>query len=205
MLLPFIGRDFFLSVDAGQIKLHIRATPGTRIESTKVIFSQVEDQIRKVVPPNETELIMDNIGLTPETFNYAFGDGSTIGSADGEVLIALSEKHRGPTQEYVKQLRSQFQKQFPDLTFFFRPADMVAQILNFGLPAPIEVQVQGYDPTNYEIARRLRERLATVPGAVDVHMHQVVNAPDLHLDIDRVRAAQFGLAQQDVADSLYIS
>jgi len=205
LLLPFIGRDFFPSVDAGQIKLHIRARPGTRIESTKVIFSQVEEKIRNVIPPNETELILDNIGLTPETFNYAFGDGSTISSADGDVLIALNEKHHGPTQRYVKELRSQLQKQFPNLTFFFQPADMVTQILNFGLPAPIDVQVQGYDPANYEIARRLRQRVATVPGAVDVHLHQVVDAPDLHLDIDRVRAAQFGLTQQDVANSLYIS
>jgi multidrug efflux pump subunit AcrB len=205
LLLPFVGRDFFPAVDAGQIKLHIRARPGTRIETTKVLFSQVEEQIRKTIPPNETELIMDNIGLTPETFNYAFGDGATISSADGEVLIALDGKHHGPTQKYVKQLRSQLQKQFPDLTFFFQPADMVTQILNFGLPSPIDIQVQGYDPANYEIARHLRERLAAVPGAVDVHMHQVVDAPDLHLDIDRVRAAQFGLTQQDVANSLYIS
>jgi CzcA family heavy metal efflux pump len=204
LLLPFVGRDFFPTVDAGQIKLHIRARAGTRIETTKVIFSQVEDQIRKTIPPEQTDLIMDNIGLTPETFNYAFGDGATISSADGEVLIALN-KHHGPTQKYVKELRSQLQKQFPDLTFFFQPADMVTQILNFGLPSPIDVQVQGYDPANYEIARRLRSRLATVPGAVDVHMHQVVDAPDLHLDIDRVRAAQFGLTQQDVANSIYIS
>jgi multidrug efflux pump subunit AcrB len=204
LLLPFVGRDFFPTVDAGQIKLHIRARAGTRIETTKVIFSQVEDQIRKTIPPQQTDLIMDNIGLTPETFNYAFGDGATISSADGEVLIALN-KHHGPTQKYVKELRSQLQKQFPDLTFFFQPADMVTQILNFGLPSPIDVQVQGYDPANYEIARRLRSRLAAVPGAVDVHMHQVVDAPDLHLDIDRVRAAQFGLTQQDVANSIYIS
>jgi len=121
------------------------------------------------------------------------------------VLIALNEKHHGSTQKYVKELRSQLQKQFPNLTFFFQPADMITQILNFGLPSPVDVQVQGYDPTNYGIARHLRERLATVPGAVDVHMHQVVDAPDPHLDIDRVRAAQFGLTQQDVANSLYIS
>jgi CzcA family heavy metal efflux pump len=205
VLLPFIGRDFFPSVDAGQIKLHIRARPGTRIESTKVLFSQVEEQIRKTIPADEITLITDNIGLTPETFNYAFGDGATISSADGEVLIALDEKHHGPTQKYMKELRSQLQQQFPDLTFFFQPADMVTQILNFGLPAPIDVQVRGYDPANYEVARRLRARLATVPGAVDVHMHQVVDAPDLHLDIDRVRAAQFGLTEQDVANSIYIS
>lgn len=204
VLLPFIGRDFFPSVDAGQIKLHIRTHPGTRIEKTKVIFSQVEDEIRKTIPADETELVMDNIGLTPETFNYAFGDGSTISSADGEVLIALNEKHHS-TQGYIKQLRAELPKKFPDATFFFQPADMVTQILNFGLPAPIDIQVQGYDPANYAIAKRLREQLATVPGAVDVHMHQVVDAPDLHLDIDRVRAAQFGLTQQDVANSLYVS
>jgi CzcA family heavy metal efflux pump len=204
VLLPFIGRDFFPSVDAGQIKLHVRARPGTRIEGTKVIFSQVEDEIRKTIPAGETELVMDNIGLTPETFNYAFGDGSTISSADGEILIALNEKHHS-TEGYIKRLRAELPKKFPDETFFFQPADMVTQILNFGLPAPIDIQVQGYDPGNYEIARRLRERLATVPGAVDVHMHQVVDAPDIHLDIDRVRAAQFGLTQQDVANSLYIS
>ncbi|SFS12681.1 Multidrug efflux pump subunit AcrB [Granulicella pectinivorans] len=205
VLLPFVGRDFFPAVDAGQIKLHIRAQPGTRIETTKVLFSQVEEQIRTIIPADEVELIMDNIGLTPETFNYAFGDGATISSADGEVLIALNAKHHGPTEKYMKEMRTKLQEQFPDLTFFFQPADMVTQILNFGLPAPIDVQVQGYDPANYEIARRLRERVATVQGAVDVHMHQVVDAPDLHLDIDRVRAAQFGLTQQDVANSLYIS
>jgi len=205
VLLPFVGRDFFPSVDGGQIRLHVRAEPGTRIETTKVLFSQVEDQIRKTIPANEIELIIDNIGLSPETFNYAFGDGATISSADGEILIALNEKHHGPSDRYVKELRSQLQDQFPNLTFFFQPADIVTQILNFGLPAPIDVQVQGYDPANYEIARHLRERLATVPGTVDVHMHQVVNAPDLHLDIDRVRAAQFGLTQQDVANSIYIS
>jgi multidrug efflux pump subunit AcrB len=205
VLLPFVGRDFFPAVDSGQIRLHVRAQPGTRLETTKVLFSQVEEQIRKTIPADEIQLIIDNIGLSPETFNYAFGDGATISSADGEILIALNEKHHGPSDRYVKELRSQLQEQFPDLTFFFQPADIVTQILNFGLPAPIDVQVQGYDPANYEVARRLRARLATVPGTVDVHMHQVVNAPDLHLDIDRVRAAQFGLTQQDVANSIYIS
>jgi multidrug efflux pump subunit AcrB len=205
VLMPFVGRDFFPAVDAGQIRLHVRAEPGTRIERTKVLFSEVEQEIRKVIPANEMDLLIDNIGLTPETFNYAFGDGATISSADGEVLISLNEKHHGPTDEYVKQLRRQLQKKFPDLTFFFQPADIVTQILNFGLPAPIDVQVQGYDPANYDIARGLRAKLAAIPGTVDVRMHQVVNAPDLHLDIDRIRAAQFGLTQQDVANSVYIS
>lgn len=205
ILVPFVGRDFFPAVDAGQIRLHVRAQPGTRVETTKVLFSQVEAQIRKVIPAKELDLMIDNIGLTPETFDYAFGDGATISTADGEILIALNEKHHGPSEKYVKQLRSQLPKQFPDLNFFFQPADIVTQILNFGLPSPIDVQVQGYDPANYEIARRLRQRLAQVPGAVDVHLHQVVDAPDLHLEIDRVRAAQFGLTQQDVANSIYVS
>lgn len=204
-LLPFIGRDFFPAVDSGQIRLHVRALPGTRIETTKQLFSQVEEQIRKTIPADELSLIIDNIGLTAETFNYAFGDGATIGSSDGEILIALNEKHHAPGEQYVKLLRSQLQQQFPGLTFFFQPADIVTQILNFGLPSPVDAQIQGYDPGNYEIARRVRERMAAVPGLVDVHMHQVVNAPDLHLDIDRVKAAQFGLTQQDVANSIYIS
>ena len=204
VLLPFIGRDFFPSVDAGQIKLHVRTRPGTRIETAKVVFSEVEDEIHKTIPANETDLVLDNIGLTPETFNYAFGDGSTISSADGEILIALKKDHH-PTEGYIEKLRADLPKKFPDATFFFQPADIVTQILNFGLPAPIDIQVQGFDPANYDLARRLRQRLATIPGAVDVHMHQVVAAPDLHIDIDRVRAAQFGLTQQDVANSLYIS
>lgn len=205
LLLPFIGRDFFPAVDAGQIRLHVRAQPGTRIERTKVLFSQVESQIRQTIPANELDLVLDNIGLTPETFNYAFGDGATISSADGEILIALNEKHHAPSEKYVKELRVQLQQKFPDLSFYFQPADIVTQILNFGLPAPIDVQVQGYDPSNYEVARELREKLATVPGAVDVHMHQVVDAPDIHLDINRIRSAEFGLTQQDVANSIYIS
>ena len=205
VLLPFVGRDFFPSVDSGQIRLHVRALPGTRIESTKVFVSQVEDQIRQVIPANQLQLVIDNIGLSPETFNYAFGDGATIGSADGEILISLNEKHHAPASHYIKKLRTELNHQFPELTFFFQPADIVTQILNFGLPSPIDVQVQGYNPANYEIARRLREEVATVPGTIDVHMHQVVNAPDLHLDIDRVRSAQFGLTQQDVANSIYIS
>jgi len=204
LLLPFIGRDFFPAVDAGQIRLHVRAQPGTRIESTKVIFSQVEEQIRTTIPDDEVNIMIDDIGLAFETFNYAFGDASTIGPADGEILIALKEHHH-PTAHYVTQLRAKLQKQFPDLTFSFEPADIVTQILDFGLPAPIDVQVQGFDPSNYEIARRLRERIATVPGAADVYMHQVVDAPDIQLDIDRMRAGQFGLTEQDVANSIYIS
>jgi multidrug efflux pump subunit AcrB len=205
VLLPFIGRDFFPSVDSGQIRLHVRVEPGTRIEHTQVLFSQVEDRIRHVVPPDEISLMIDNIGLPAETFNYAFGDGSITGSTDGEILISLNERHRGDAERYVKELRSDLQRQFPDLGFFFQPADIVTQILNFGLPAPIDLQVQGYDPKNYEIARGLLRRVAAVPGLVDVHMHQIVDGPALHIDVDRVKAGEFGLTAQDVANSVYIS
>src|SRR5580692_3841157 len=129
-LLPFVGRDFFPAVDAGQIRLHLRVQPGTRIETTKVICSQVEERIRKTIPADELDLMIDNIGLTPETFDYAFGDGASTSSADGEILIALNEKHHGPSEKYVKELRSELQEGFPDITFFFLPADIVTQILN---------------------------------------------------------------------------
>ncbi len=205
LLLPLVGRDFFPSVDAGQIRLHLRASPGTRLESTKVIFSRVEAEIRQVIPAQELALMTDNIGLTAETYDYAFGDGSTISAADGEILISLKEDKHAPSEKYIKELRAKLQKDFPDLTVFFQPADIVTQILNFGLPSPIDVQIEGYDPANYDVARRIRERLAKVPGAVDVRLHQVVDAPDIQVDVDRVRAAQFGLTQSDVANSIYVS
>src|SRR5260370_23910860 len=137
LLLPFIGRDFFPAVDAGQIRLHVRAQPGTRIESTKVIFSQVEEQIRKTIPDDEVNIMIDDIGLAFETLNYPFGDESTIGPADGDILIALTADHH-PTADYVTQLRAQLHKQFPDLTFSFEPADIVTQILDFAVPATID-------------------------------------------------------------------
>jgi multidrug efflux pump subunit AcrB len=205
VMLPFVGRDFFPQVDAGQFRLHVRGAAGTRLESTKVIFSQVEDELRKVVPSNEIELILDNIGRPAESFNFAFGDGATIGTFDGEILVALKEGKHGPTSEYIRELRRELPRRFPDLTFYFQPADIVSQILNFGLPAPIDVQVAGYDPKNYDIARNLQHRIAAVPGVVDSHVHQVMNGPDIHLDIDRTRASEFGLTQLDVSNSLFVS
>ena len=206
LLLPFVGRDFFPNVDAGQLRLHVRAAPGTRLEQTRVIFSGVEQEIRNVIPARELDLILDNIGRSPDTFNLAFGDGATIGAFDGEILVALNREKHGPTQTYIKELRRRLPRLFPDLIFYFQPADIVSQILDFGLPAPIDVQVVGYDgKANYDIARQLQNRISRIPGAVDVHLHQVLDGPSLHLDIDRSRAAEFGLTQQDVANSVYVS
>jgi multidrug efflux pump subunit AcrB len=205
VLVPFVGRDFFPQVDAGQFRLHVRAAPGLRLESTKAVFSRVEEELRKVIPASEIELILDNVGRPAESFNFAFGDGATIGTFDGEILVALKEGNHGPTEEYIRELRRLLPSRFPELTFYFQPADIVSQILNFGLPAPIDIQVAGYDPRNYEIARNIRQQIAAVPGVVDAHVHQVMNGPDLHLEVDRTRAAQFGLTQLDVSNSLFVS
>jgi multidrug efflux pump subunit AcrB len=204
LLLPFIGRDFFPEVDAGQMRLHVRAQPGTRLEETKIIFSRVEQEIRRIIPPDELDLILDDIGVPPDSFNLAFGDGATIGAFDGQVLLALKEDHH-PVRQYVAQMRKQLPKAFPDLTFYFQPADIVSQILNFGLPAPIDIQIQGFNPANYALARQIQRRIADIPGVVDSHVHQVLNGPDLHFDVDRTKAAEFGLTQLDVANNLNIA
>jgi multidrug efflux pump subunit AcrB len=205
ILLPFVGRDFFPNVDAGQIRLHVRGTPGTRIEDTKIFFSQVEDEIRRVIPTSELALVLDDIGRPAESFNFGFSDGSTIGTFDGEILVALKEDEHSPTSGYVAALRKRLPQLFPSLLFYFQPADIVTQILNFGLPAPIDIQVAGFDPKNYDIARHIRERIAGIPGIVDSHVHQVVDGPDLHYEIDRARAVQFGLTAQDVSNSMNVS
>ncbi|MEP7338389.1 MAG: efflux RND transporter permease subunit, partial [Acidobacteriota bacterium] len=205
LFLPFIGENFFPAVDAGQFRLHVRAPAGTRLEETERIFGQVEDAIRKIVPREELGLILDNIGLPSVGINLAYSDSATVGSADGEILVSLKEDHR-PTPEYVKRLRRELKEQFPQLTFFFQPADIVSQILNFGLPAPIDVQLIGRDQkANYDLARQMVERIARIPGAADVHLHQVMDAPELRVNVDRTRAEQSGLTQRDVASTLLTS
>lgn len=202
----FVGQDFFPFVDAGQIKLHMRAPAGTRIEETERRAAEVEAEIRRTIPADEVSLILDNIGRVSETFNLAFGDGATISAADAEILISLNEENHGPTLEYMKLLRERLQEKFPDMVFFFQPADMTAQILNFGLPAPIDVQVVGFDrPKNLEIAKELERRIKQIPGAVDVHLHQVMDAPELFVNVDRTRAAEAGMTQRDVANNLLVS
>jgi multidrug efflux pump subunit AcrB len=206
LLYPFIGRDFFPTVDAGQLRLHVRAPAGTRIEQTEVYFQQVEDYIRQVIPADEVGVVTDNIGL-PNNINLALSDNVTVGPSDGEILVALKPTH-GPTADYLRTLREQLPLRFPDLEFFTQPADIVSQILNFGLPAPIDIQISGpiqENDTNYQVAQRIAHELFGVPGAVDVHVQQIMSAPRIMIDTDRQVAQQVGLTSQDVANSVSIS
>ena len=208
VLLPFVGQDFFPKVDGGQFRLHVRALPGTRVEETERIIGQVENVIRGSIPAEEISIILDNIGLPSSGINLTYGyDGSTIGAADGEILVSLKE--HGSTWEYIKQLRQKLKAQFPQLTFFFQPSDIVTQILNFGLPAPVDIQISGPPSqdkmANYKIAKQIEARLARIPGAVDVHVQQVMDAPELRVNVDRTQAQQTGLTQRDVANSLLTS
>src|SRR5712691_9815848 len=191
-LLLGVGQDFFPYVDSGQFRLHVRAPEGTRIEETERIFGLVEDEIRREIPADELSIILDNIGL-PNGFSLAFSDSATIGNADGEILVALKESH-GSTEVYTRQLRQVLPEKFPDLAFFFQPANITNQILNFGLPAPIDIQVVGYNAeANYTIAQEIEHRVALIPGAVDVHIHQQVNYPEVRVNVDRTKADQIGL------------
>jgi CzcA family heavy metal efflux pump len=205
LLGPMIGEDFFPVVDAGQFRLHVRAPAGTRLEQTERYFTEVEAAIRRVIPPSELALVLDNIGVPVGGVNLAFADISTVGPADGEILVALNQGH-APTWGYVRELRRTLRDRFPDITFFFQPSDIISQILNFGLPAPIDVQVAGRNTRpNYQLAREIEAQVRKIPGAVDVHLHQVVNAPELRVNVDRTRAVQMGLTQRDVANSLLVS
>ncbi len=203
-LVPFVGRDFFPTIDAGQVRLHVTAPPGTRIEETERWFSRVEDQIRAVVPESDRESILDQIG-TPGGYNLSITDSSNVSSADGEILITLHHKRSRSTQDTVRILRETLPKQFPELSFYFQPADIVTQILNFGLPSPIDVQISGQNrAATLGIARELEADLRKVPGAVDVHLHQIVAAPRLHIEVDRLRATEVGLTERDVAGNLLL-
>ncbi len=203
-LVPFLGRDFFPAVDSGQFRLHVRAPAGTRLEATEERFYEVGRAIREVIPPNEIQNVLDNIGLPVSGINLAFSDSATVSSADGEILVALNPKHK-PTAQYVRTLREKLHRDFPDMEFYFSAPDIVSQILNFGIPAPIDIQVTGRDPKGYEIANEIKTRIAQIPGAVDVHVHQLVHGPDLRVNVDRTRAEQIGLTQNDVARTMLVS
>jgi multidrug efflux pump subunit AcrB len=200
----FIGKDFFPYVDSGQMKLHVEPPAGMRLEDSEQYFAAVEKEIRQVVPADRVELILDNIGLPNSGINLAFGGSATISNSDGDILIALKPGQKD-TQKYTRLLRDDLHTKFPDATFFFTPANITNQILDFGLPAPIDLQVTGHGKGNYELAKKLEKQIAAIPGAVDVHIHQQVEYPTMQVNVDRTKARQIGLTQQDVAQSTLIS
>ncbi len=206
-LVPFLGQDFFPTVDAGELRFHVRAPPGTRIEETARLFAQVEDHVRHVVPAAELDTVIQNIGVPISGINLVLGDPSMISSADGEMLVALKPSHR-PTENYVRALRRDLAASFPGATFFFLPADISSQVLSFGQSAPIDVRITGparNETANLAIARDLAKRFAAIPGAVDVHLAQVMETPELRVDVDRTLAQQAGLSQHDVTNDMLIS
>jgi CzcA family heavy metal efflux pump len=206
LLVPFIGQDFFPAVDAGQIRLHVRAPAGTRIEETEQLLAGVERDIRHVIPQHDLDVIVDNIGIGGQGLDLAYSDNPTIGATDGEVLISLTENRKGKTPDYVDSIRTAVARDFPGVTFFFQPADIVGQTLNFGLAAPIDVQVVGRNRAqNFEIAKGLVHHLTAIPGTADVHLLQVVNAPDLLINVDRTKAQEIGLTQRDVANDMLVT
>jgi CzcA family heavy metal efflux pump len=205
VLVPFLGSNFFPAVDSGQILMHVRGQPGTRIEEMARLFEQVEQTVRATVPPDQLENIVDNIGLPFSGINMAYQNTGTIGPEDGDALISLKEDH-GPTADYVKTLRTVLPQKFPGTVFSFLPADIVSQILNFGLPAPIDVQIVGNNQkANYAYANDLLKRLRYVTGIADLRIQQIFNYPQLNIDVDRTLAADVGLTQRDVANSLLVT
>jgi multidrug efflux pump subunit AcrB len=207
LLVPLLGQDFFPNVDAGAMRLHVRARPGTRIEETARLFAQIEHHVRLRVPPAELDTVIDDIGVPLSGINLVLGDSSMVSSADGEMLVALKPTHQ-PTAGYVRALRRDLGAAFPDATFFFLPADISSQVLSFGQSAPIDVRISGpsvNEQANLLIARRLAKRLSAIPGAVDVHLGQVTDTPQLALDFDRTLSQQVGLSARDVASNLLIS
>jgi multidrug efflux pump subunit AcrB len=202
---PFLGENFFPTVDSGQILMHVRAQAGTRIEETARLFDLIEQTVRQTIPPKDIDNIVDNIGLPYSGINMAYQNTGTIGPEDGDALISLKEDH-GPTADYIKKLRTILPQKFPGATFSFLPADIVSQILNFGLPAPIDVQVIGNNQkANYAYANDLLKRIRMVPGIADLRIQQVFNYPQINVNADRTLAGEVGLTQRDVANSLLIT
>jgi multidrug efflux pump subunit AcrB len=205
LLFPLLGRDFFPQVDAGQMRLHVRAPPGTRIETTQQDFAAVEATIRQLVGNSQISVILDNIGLPYSGINVALSDSATVGPMDGEILISLNEKH-SPTAALTAMLRRELPRRFPELVFFFQPADIVDQVLNFGQPAPIDIRVSGSDAgSTYALAQHYASRLSAIPGVVDSHVFQVPDAPALSINMDRSLGAWIGTSQRDAANNLLVT
>jgi multidrug efflux pump subunit AcrB len=205
VLYPFLGEDFFPSVDSGQFKLHVRAQTGTRIEDMAALCDRVDNAIRETIPKKELVTIIDNIGLPYSGINTVYSNSAPIGPADADIQVLLTEKHR-PTDEYVQELRAKLNREFPGVIFYTLPVDMVTQILNFGLPAPIDIQIVGPDAQgNRAFAEQLLNKVKTVPGTADMRIQQPFNNPNLTVDVDRTKASQIGLTQADVAQSLLVA
>src|SRR6266446_417593 len=205
LLAPYLGRNFFPDTDSGQISLHMRAKTGTRIEETARIADLVEDAIRREIPASELDVILDNIGLPYSTINWIHSSSGVIGTSDADILVSLKESHR-PTADHIRKLREVLPREFPTATFYFLPADMVTQILNFGLPAPIDVQIEGADVEgNRRVAEQMLNELRRVPGLVDLRIQQPFDYPKFDVAIDRTKAGQGGFTERDLANSLLVS
>jgi CzcA family heavy metal efflux pump len=205
-LYSFLGQDFFPQVDAGLIRLHVRGRPGLRVEETARLTDQIEAVLREEIPRGQLQTVLDNIGLPNSGINQSYSSNGTIGTSDVEILIAMDPEHHPPTPDLRRHLREVLPQRFPGVEFFFQPADIVTQILNFGLPAPIDVQVVGNDmQSNYAIAQQIANKMRHIPGTADVHVQQLLSLPTLHMDIDRTRVTQVGLTTREVAQSALVS
>jgi CzcA family heavy metal efflux pump len=205
LLLPWLGQDFFPAVDSGQFRIHMRARTGTRIEETARLADLIEQYVRQQISTGEVASIIDNLGLPYSSINLSYSNSAPIGASDGDIMVTLNEHHR-PTDEYVHDLRLKLARQFPGVTFSFLPADMISQILNFGLPSPIDIQVVGNNlHANHDFANRLLQRLRYIPGTADLRIQQAFDQPYIHIYVDRTRAQQVGFTQRDVASNLLIS
>lgn len=204
-LVPYLGRNFFPSVDAGQILMHVRTQVGTRIEETANQLAEVQKAIRKIIPPDQIETLTDNIGMPISGINLTYNNTGVIGPQDADIQIKLKGEHR-PTEQYVKILREQLPRQFPGMTFAFLPADIVSQILNFGAPAPIDLQIRGANlPANFDYAGKLLAKIKRIPGVADARIQQSPNNPTFNIDVDRTRAQYVGLTERDVTNSLVVN
>src|SRR2546428_2307488 len=201
-----VGRDYFPTVDAGQIRLHMRARSGLRIEETARLADQVESTIQEIIPKRDLVTVLDNIGLPYSSINMTYSNAGTIGTSDAEILVQLKKERGNSTATYIKELREMLPRRFPATQFFFQPPDIVSQILNFGMPAPIDIEVMGQNQAgNYQIAERLASQIQHVPGAVDVHVQQSFDDPTIRMEIDRARAQSVGLQARDIAQNLLVS
>ena len=204
LVYPFLGRNFFPDVDAGQIKLHIRGPTGLRVEDTAALVDHIEAAVREVIPQNEIDSMVDNVGLPVSAINMTYANSGTFGSSDADILVALKPEH-APTAGYLRQLRARLPQEFSGTVFGFLPADIVSQILNFGVPAPIDIQISGSSPQNQDIANALVASLRQVPGLVDLRLGEVFNQPELRVATDRSRAQQLGISQHDIANNLLLT